>query len=112
MPDEQHIERGEAFHRVSDVLSCKWTFAVMEAIDRGVQRPSEIQRELPGLTSKVLSERLRKLEGFGLIDRHAYAEVPPRVEYALTERGQRMAGLVGDVRRFVEEWSGSAESSA
>lgn len=105
MREEPGIDRSEAFHRVSDVLSCKWTFAIMEAIDRGCQRPSEIQRELPGLTNKVLAERLKKLEGFGLLDRRAFAEVPPRVQYALTLRGQQMAGLVGEVRRFVNDWS-------
>jgi len=89
---------------VTDVLRCKWTLAVLEELARGTSRPSEIQRALPGLTSKVLSERLRKLERFGLVSRTAYAEVPPRVEYALTEQGREMSRLVLDVGRFVDRW--------
>ena len=105
-------DRAEAFHRVTDVLRCKWTLAVLEELARGTSRPSEIQRALPGLTSKVLSERLRKLERFGLVSRTAYAEVPPRVEYALTERGQSMSELVTRVSQFVSDWADSFGSSS
>lgn len=105
-------DRAEAFHRVTDVLRCKWTLAVLEELARGTSRPSEIQRALPGLTSKVLSERLRKLERFGLVSRTAYAEVPPRVEYALTEQGRSMSELVTRVSEFVRDWSDSAETSS
>lgn len=97
-------DRAEAFHRVSDVLRCKWTLAVLEELDNGAARPSEILRALPGLTSKVLNDRLRKLEHFGLVTRAIYAEVPPRVEYTLSERGRAMSDLVGRVSDFVTEW--------
>lgn len=100
------IDRTEAFHRISDVLGCKWTLAVLDALQEGDKRPSEIQRRLPGLTSKVLSERLRKLENFGLLDREVYAEVPPRVEYTLNDRGRELAGLVRQVGVFVDNWAG------
>lgn len=103
-------DRAEAFHRITDVLRCKWTLAVLEELARGTSRPSEIQRTLPGLTSKVLSERLRKLERFGLIDRTAYAEVPPRVEYTLTERGRSMSKLVSQVSEFVSEWTDETQA--
>jgi len=100
------IDRAEAYHRITDVLRCKWTLAVLEALDAGEKRPSGIQRRLPGLTSKVLSERLRKLEAFGLIDREAFAEVPPRVEYTLNARGREMAVLVRHIGAFVDDWTG------
>ncbi len=98
-------DRAEAFHRITDVLRCKWTLAVLEELARGTSRPSELQRALPGLTSKVLSERLRKLERFGLVDRTAFPEVPPRVEYTLTERGRSMSRLVIQVSEFVTDWA-------
>ena len=50
---DDRIDRAEAYHRVSDVLACKWMIAVLDAIGRGVARPSDIQRELPGLSGKV-----------------------------------------------------------
>ncbi len=99
------IDRAEAFHRVSDVLGCKWTLAVMAELQRGASRPSQIERALPGLTSKVLSDRLRKLEHFGLVEREAFAEVPPRVEYTLTGRGRELGALAERVDAFVHAWS-------
>ena len=104
-------DRAEAYHRVTDVIRCKWTLAVLNHLTRGPARPSEIQRALPGLTSKVLSERLRKLEQFGLIDRKAFAEVPPRVEYTLNERGKSLASLAREVNVFVDQWVESESRS-
>ncbi len=104
-PSPTPPDRAEAFHRVTDVLRCKWTLAVLEELARGTSRPSELQRALPGLTSKVLSERLRKLERFGLVDRTAYPEVPPRVEYTLTQQGRSMSKLVTHVADFVSDWA-------
>lgn len=102
-------DRAEAHHRVTDVIRCKWTLAVLDHLAKGPARPSEIQRALPGLTSKVLSERLRKLEQFGLLNREAFAEVPPRVEYTLNERGKSLALLASQVNAFVDQWA--SESS-
>lgn len=100
MPD-----RGEAFHQVTDVLRCKWTIAVLDAIARGHSRPSEIQQANPGLTTKVLSQRLRKLSDYGLIDRRAYAEIPPRVEYSFTARGHDLVRLIDSIADFAEDWA-------
>jgi len=105
----QTPERTEAFHRVTDVLRCKWALAVLHTIERGVSRPSEIQRENPGLSSKVLSQRLRKLADFGLIDRRVFAEVPPKVQYTLTVRGRELAALVASVAAFAEQWAGEMQ---
>lgn len=96
--------REEAFHRISDILGCKWTLAIMEAISRGVNRPGRLERELNGLTTKVLNERINKLERFGLLVRHTYPEIPPRVEYEFTEQGRQMLDLVRAVGAFVDRW--------
>lgn len=97
--------RGEAFHRVADILRCKWTIAVLDAISRGRARPSEIQRDNPGLTPKVLSQRLRKLTDYGLLTRRVYAEIPPRVEYAFTPRGRELVDLVASIAAFADSWA-------
>jgi DNA-binding HxlR family transcriptional regulator len=97
-------DRAEAFHRISDVLRCKWALAVLDALDADVKRPSEIQRSLPGLTGKVLNDRLRRLEEFGLVSREVFAEVPPRVEYSLNDRGREFAVLIRQIGSFVDEW--------
>ncbi|HZW08856.1 MAG TPA: helix-turn-helix domain-containing protein [Phycisphaerales bacterium] len=99
-------DRSEAFHRVTDILRCKWTIAVLRSIEQGRHRPSEMQRDNPGLSSKVLSQRLRKLTDFGLVERRAFAEVPPRVEYRLTPRGRDLTDLVASIAGFAEHWAG------
>jgi len=98
------ITREEAFHRLTDVLRCKWTLAILDAITRGVVRPGQMERELEGLTAKVLYERVRKLERYGLIERDVYDEVPPRTEYRLTQRGEELVRLLADLRAFAGLW--------
>ena len=72
---------------LEDVLGCKWTLRVLGCIRAGTFRPGAIEARLAGLTTKVLNERLRKLVRFGILQRTAYPEVPPRVEYRLTSLG-------------------------
>lgn len=103
-PGASGYDQSEAFHRVTDVLKCKWTLAIVSEMADCPTRPSELQRSLPGLTSKVLSDRLRKLESFGLIEREVFAEVPPRVEYTLTTRGTELARVLGDLVAFIDRW--------
>jgi DNA-binding HxlR family transcriptional regulator len=104
-PTEQDYRQQEAFHRLTDILRCKWTLAVLDALAQGVNRPGQIIRALPGLSTKVLYERVHKLERYGLLVRHAYPEIPPRVEYELTERGRRLIKLVRQMREFAQEWA-------
>lgn len=97
--------REEAFHRLQEMLHCKWTIAVIDAIDLGETRPSRIQRSLKGLTAKILHDRLNKLERYGLIGRTHFAETPPRVEIAFTPRGRRILRLIRGMRTFAREWA-------
>jgi DNA-binding HxlR family transcriptional regulator len=82
---------------VEDVVGCKWSLAVLARVREGVQRPGALEHSLPGLSTKVLNERLRKLVRYGILARTAYAEIPPRVEYALTPFGRRFARLLDDI---------------
>ncbi len=95
---------SEVFDRVADILGCKWTLAILDGIARGVNRPGRLEKELPGLTTKVLNERIHKLERFGLIVRDTFSEIPPRVEYRFTPQGKRMLDVVHQVRAFADEW--------
>ncbi|MFG0246906.1 MAG: winged helix-turn-helix transcriptional regulator [Phycisphaerales bacterium JB052] len=93
-------EQSEAFHRVTDILKCKWALAILNLLDEPM-RPSQILDALPGLTSKVLNDRLRKLESFELVSREVYPEVPPRVEYALTGEGHELKRILADLIAFI-----------
>jgi DNA-binding HxlR family transcriptional regulator len=88
---------------VEDVVGCKWSLAVLGMVRRGVRRPGALEHGIPGLSKKVLNERLRKLVRFGVLERHAYPEVPPRVEYSLTRFGEKFAHLVEGVERLQAE---------
>src|SRR5687767_1629428 len=88
---------------VEDVVGCKWSLAVLGMVKRGVRRPGAMEHAIPGLSKKVLNERLRKLVRFGVLARRAYPEVPPRVEYRLTAFGEKFAVLMDGVERLQRE---------
>ncbi len=101
----------EVYECLTDILKCKWALAILDAIAHGIRRPGQIQRNLPGLTPKVFQERIRKLERYGLIYRVTYPEVPPRVEYYFTSRGERFLELLEAVHAFSQSWEQTLSES-
>ena len=79
---------------VETIVRCKWSLTVISLIRSGVKRPGAMERNVEGLTTKVLNERLRKLTGFGVISKTIYPESPPRVEYDLTSFGLKFVKLL------------------
>jgi DNA-binding HxlR family transcriptional regulator len=73
---------------VLDLIADKWRPIVLYILGRGTKRYSELQRQLPGVSKKMLTQTLRRLEQDGLLTRKVFAVVPPRVEYTLTDLGQ------------------------
>ncbi|NKE46327.1 helix-turn-helix transcriptional regulator [Roseomonas frigidaquae] len=84
------------------LLAEKWVLLVIEALSEGPKRTSALRRQIGGISEKMLIQTLRRLESVGLIDRRDYREVPPRVEYALTERGWSLSPVVITLDRWVE----------
>jgi DNA-binding HxlR family transcriptional regulator len=74
--------------RVLELFSVKWTSMVLYALQCGTTRTGELQRRLPGISKKMLTQTLRELERDGLIHREVFAVVPPKVEYSLTPLGE------------------------
>jgi DNA-binding HxlR family transcriptional regulator len=89
-------------HAVLETLSGKWTFLIVVALRRGALRNAELARRIEGISPKMLSQSLRALEHDGLVTRTVFAEVPPRVEYALTPLGNELAALMDHIRRWAE----------
>ncbi|MGP3776163.1 winged helix-turn-helix transcriptional regulator [Streptomyces sp. SDT5-1] len=84
-----------------DVVSGKWKGLVLwELHTHGVRRFAELRRALPGVSEKMLTQHLRQMEEDGLVHREVYAEVPPRVEYSLTESGTAL----NEALRPLGEW--------
>ena len=63
---------------MEDIIGCKWSLTVLALVRRGVNRPGALEHAVPGLSAKVLNERLRKLTRYGILDKTSYAEIPPR----------------------------------
>ena len=85
---------------VESIIGCKWSISVLNLIYKGVLRPGEIQRQIDGLTTKVLNERLNKLMRFGIIDKEIFPVSPPHVEYRLTSFGHKFMTILDTVERL------------
>src|SRR5205809_5068803 len=86
--------------RTADIISGKWTLLIIRDLASGVKRFNQLERSLDGISPKTLFERLRSLEVEGIITRQMFAEVPPRVEYSLTEKGQDLVYVVESMRSY------------
>lgn len=92
-----------AYLQLEDVVGCKWSVSVLRAVAAGVSRPGALERHVQGISTKVLSERLRKLTLYGLLTKHVFAEVPPRTEYSLTPNGQKLVGIIDQIKLLDDE---------
>lgn len=100
-----------AYTQLEDVVGCKWSVSVLQAIAAGISRPGALERHIQGISTKVLSERLRKLTLYGLLAKHVYAEVPPRTEYSLTGNGRRLLGIIEQIRLLDGEIRGAEQGA-
>ncbi len=100
--DETKKSSGSLYRKLEDVIGCKWSVSVLMAVREGVARPGALERHVAGISTKVLSERLRKLTHYGLLTKEVFAEVPPRTEYTLTEAGRELVGIIGKIQGLDE----------
>jgi DNA-binding HxlR family transcriptional regulator len=88
----------------ADIVCGKWTLLLVRDLSEGNSRFCELERSLAGISPRTLSLRLRALEEEGIVRRTTYAEVPPRVEYALTDKGRALVPLIEDMRSYGRRW--------
>ena len=86
------------------LISDKWKVLILRDLLTGTKRFGELKRSVGGVTQKVLTAQLRQMEESGLLTRRVYAEVPPRVEYTLTELGQSLRPVLDAMRVWGEEY--------
>src|SRR4051812_14688691 len=94
----------------AEILSGKWTILLVRDLADGRSRFSELERSLEGISPRTLSLRLRALEEHGIVERKTYPEVPPRVEYKLTEKGSALVPIIEDMRHYGREWLAASPS--
>lgn len=87
-PDHPFIDTQSEAWQALELVADKWTLVVLSVLACGKQRHGQLQRAIPGISAKMLTQTLRRLERDGLVARKVYPVVPPKVEYALTPLGQ------------------------
>src|SRR3954449_2913352 len=94
--------------RALDLVGDKWTLLIVRDLVAGPRRFVELQRVLPGISTEQLRSRLNRMVADGLLTRQRYREVPPRVDYELTERARELMPILGELARWGYEWAWSA----
>jgi len=95
------------YHHAVELIGRRWTGAILRALLSGMERFSEVTATVPGLSDRMLSERLKELEAEGIVERLVRAEKPVRVEYLLTEKGRALGAVIEAVSGWAELWAGA-----
>jgi DNA-binding HxlR family transcriptional regulator len=94
--------------RALDLVGDKWTLLIVRDLLAGPRRFVQLQHVLPGISTEQLRSRLNRMVADGLLTRQRFREVPPRVEYSLTERARRLAPVIGALAQWGYDWAWSA----
>jgi DNA-binding HxlR family transcriptional regulator len=94
--------------RALDVVGDKWTLLIVRDLASGPRRFVELQRVLPGISTEQLRSRLNRMVADGMLTRRRFREVPPRVEYELTDRAYALMPIIGEIARWGYDWVWSA----
>lgn len=97
-----HTSHDELLRDVMDRIGDKWSVTVICRLDDGPLRFNELRRAVDGITQRMLSATVRRLERDGLITRTVHPTVPPKVEYALTARGRSLHGILAELVTWTE----------
>lgn len=93
-----------AARQALDLIADKWTVLIIYALSTETRRYNELKRIIGGITNKMLTQTLRRLEAYGILHREVYPEIPPRVEYSLTPLGRDLADLVQGLITWSEQY--------
>ncbi len=93
--------------RALDLVGDKWTLLIVRDLIPGPRRFVELQRVLPGISTEQLRSRLNRMVADGMLTRQRYREVPPRVDYELTERARELTPILGELARWGYNWAWS-----
>jgi len=96
----------------AEIISGKWTLLIIRDLAAGRSRFCELERSLEGISPRTLSLRLRALEAEGIVERRTYPEVPPRVEYRLTDKGAALVPLIEQMRIYGRKWLQNGHAAA
>lgn len=89
---------------VVDLIGNKWAILILRELFTGDRRTHELLEAFPGISTKILTQRLRELEHHGLVERRVYAAVPPHVEYSLTAKGRQIQPVMIALHQVGSQW--------
>ena len=92
------------FHKAVELIGRRWTGAILSALLKGATRFTDIIHAVPGLSDRLLSERLKELEAEGIVQRIVHPETPVRIEYQLTEKGHELNAVIATLTDWAAEW--------
>jgi DNA-binding HxlR family transcriptional regulator len=92
------------FHHAIELIGKRWTGAIVVALSEGPKRYADIGKAVPGLSDRLLSQRLRELEQEGLVEREVESGTPVRVTYSLTEAGQQLDPVLSELKSWARRW--------
>lgn len=93
------------FHLAMSMLEGRWKFAILYVLSaRGTLRFKELERAIPGISTRMLTKELKHLEAYGIVLRVPYATIPPKVEYSLTDIGQSTAPVIKEITQWGERY--------
>ena len=100
---------NDAARMVETIFRCKWSLTVYALLATGVRRPGEMVRRVDGLTKKVLHDCLNKNVEFDILERRSFSDVPPRVEYHMTEFGNKFLRVINEIQRLQDELASDSD---
>lgn len=92
------------YEKLATFLGKRWTGLILRVLLEGELRFSEILESVPGLSSRLLTERLKEMEDLGIVLREVRNEYPIKVEYTLTEKGRSLEPVIREMQHYAEEW--------
>jgi DNA-binding HxlR family transcriptional regulator len=107
-PKRHPYDQWSPDSRALDLVGDKWTLLIVRDLAAGPRRFVELQRVLPGISTEQLRSRLNRMVAEGMLTRTRYREVPPRVDYELTERARELMPVLGELARWAYEWAWSS----
>src|SRR5437867_7158042 len=96
------------YHRAVELIGRRWSGAILRALLSGVTRFTDLSEMVPGLSDRMLAERVKELEGEGIVRRKVIPETPVRVEYSLTEKGRSLEAVITAVSGWADRWYAEA----
>lgn len=99
------------YHHAVELIGRRWTGAILRAMLTGINRFSDLAAAVPGLSDRMLSERLKELEAEGIVRRVVVPETPVRITYELTEKGKDLSQVIEAVSAWAERWLAVEEVS-